>query len=51
VVAVIMQLINLYMTIHYTPQDRAGKRRQGIADLQELSAPPSQFDDRIVAVD
>ena len=51
VVAVIMQLINLYMTIRHTPPDGADKRRKGIADLQEFPAPASQFDDRAVAVD
>ena len=51
VVAVIMQLINLYMTLRYTPTDQAGKRRKGIANLSEFPAPASQFDDRAVAAD
>ena len=51
VIGVVMMLINLYMTIHYTPQDPMAKRRRGIADLQEIGAPASQFDDRAVAVD
>jgi len=51
VVAVVMQLINLYMTVRQTPLDRAGRRRKEIAELQELSAPTGQFDDRAVAVD
>ena len=51
VIGVVMMLINLYMTIHYTPQDPMAKRRRGIADLQEIAAPASHFDDRAVAVD
>ncbi len=51
VVAVIMQLINLWMTIRQPARSKAAARRKEIADLQELSAPPSQFDDRVVVVD
>jgi len=51
VIAVTMQLINLYMTIRSQPIDRAGQRRKQIAEMQELSAPAGAFDDRTVAVD
>ncbi len=51
VIAVTMQLINLYMTIRQKPIDRAGQRRKQIAEMQELSAPAGAFDDRTVAVD
>jgi cbb3-type cytochrome c oxidase subunit I len=51
VVAVVMQLINLWVTIRLPARSRAAMRRKEIADLQELSAPASQFDDRVVVVD
>jgi cbb3-type cytochrome c oxidase subunit I len=50
VVGVVMQLINVVMTIRQTVRSRAEDRRREIATLQELSAPDSRFDDR-VAVD
>ena len=49
-VGVVLQLVNLAMTIRQTVRDRAATRRKAIADLQELSAPASRFDDR-VAID
>jgi cbb3-type cytochrome c oxidase subunit I len=50
VVGVVMQLINVVMTIRQTVRSRAEDRLREIAALQELSAPDSRFDDR-VAVD
>ena len=51
VAAVVMQLVNLYMTLRYTPEDGNDKRRRGIAELQEFPAPAAQFDDRAIAAD
>ena len=51
VAAVVMQLVNLYMTLRYTPEDSNDKRRKGIAELQEFPAPAAQFDDRAMAAD
>jgi cbb3-type cytochrome c oxidase subunit I len=46
-----MQLINLVMTIRQTMPTPAQKRSREIAALQEISAPASEFDDRVAAGD
>lgn len=51
VTGVVMLVINLYMTIRYTPENKADARRKELSDLHEFPAPTSQFDDRAVAVD
>ena len=51
VVGVVMQLINLVMTVLQTVPDEAAKRREGIRGLEEVSAPATAFDDRALLVD
>lgn len=51
VVGVVMQLINLVMTIRQTVPDKSAERRKAIADLQEFAAPVSAFDDRTAVAD
>ena len=46
VVGVVMQLVNLVMTVRQPDRDAGAKRREDIAGLQELGAPSSAFDDR-----
>ena len=48
VVGAAMQLINLWMTIRQPVRSRADDRRRELAGLQELPAPPGQFDDRVL---
>ena len=50
-IAVIMQLINLVMTVRQTMPSAAEKRNRELAQLQELGAPSSEFDDRAVVID
>ena len=50
VVAVIMQLINLIMTVRAPAPDRAAQRRKEIAGLQEIGEPSDAYDSR-AAVD
>ncbi len=50
-IAVIMQFVNLYMTVKQKMPSAAEKRNLGIADLQEIGAPATEFDDRVAVVD
>jgi cbb3-type cytochrome oxidase subunit 1 len=50
VIGVVMQLINLYMTLRTKPLDAAARRRQAIADLQEIPIQPLP-DDHAALVD
>ncbi len=50
-IAVIMQGINLVMTVRQKMPSAAEKRNLGIADLQEIGAPTTEFDDRTAVLD
>ena len=50
-IGVILQGINLYMTIKQKMPSEAEKRNLGIAGLQEIGAPSTEFDDRVAVVD
>ncbi len=50
-IGVMMQGINLYMTIRQKMPSDAEKRNLGIADLQEIGAPATEFDDRAAVAD
>ena len=50
-IAVMMQGINLYMTIRQKMPSEAEKRNLGIAGLQEIGAPATEFDDRTAVAD
>ncbi|MBV9851571.1 MAG: cbb3-type cytochrome c oxidase subunit I [Armatimonadetes bacterium] len=48
-IGVIMQLVNLYMTVRAPAPDAAARRRMAIADLQELA--PGDMDERAALAD
>ncbi|MGI4787269.1 MAG: cbb3-type cytochrome c oxidase subunit I [Janthinobacterium lividum] len=50
-IGVMFQFINLVMTIRQKMPTPAQKRNLGIAELQEIGAPASEFDDRVAVVD
>lgn len=50
-VAVIMQMINLWMTVRQKIPSSAEVRNTRIAELQEISAPSSELDDRMAVLD
>jgi len=50
-IGVILQGINLIMTIRQKMPSPAEKRNLGIAGLQEIGAPQTEFDDRVAVVD
>jgi len=50
-IAVIMQMINLWMTVRQKMPSSAEVRNTRIADLQEISAPSSELDDRMAVLD
>lgn len=50
-IAVMIQFINLYMTVKQKMPSAAEKRSLEIAGLQEIGAPATEFDDRTAVVD
>jgi cytochrome c oxidase cbb3-type subunit 1 len=48
-IGVILQGINVVMTIRQTMPSAGEKRNKVIADLQEIGAPSTEFDDRVAA--
>jgi len=50
-IAVVMQFINLWMTVKQKMPSAAEKRNLEIAELQEIGAPAGEFDDRTAVLD